>query len=283
MKKALPLVIALILGLVAMFGVQNYLKKINLDFEKKNQPKTIVVLSQNVLAGERLTKDVLSKRDFPAKMLPENVVTPQDLKDVLNQPVNRDVFAGESLLWSYLGSEKMKGSLSQVIELEERAISISCNNISGVDGYIQPNDKIDIYIITEIPYKKKQLMPKESGEMVEVEVDEQKSVAFLLLQNVTVLATGSSFGQGGMVETQQAYSTITLSATPQEAGLLKFAGEVGSLSMALRNPKDFSESSKIEIIDMDSIIDVARLKEVQQARKKRIEVYNQGKAQLIER
>jgi pilus assembly protein CpaB len=282
MKKALPLIVALVLGVLAVLGVQHYLSQKDIEFRKKTRPMKVIVVGDKIAAGQKLVRSVLQEREFPEAMLPENVVTAQDLKDILNQPVNRNIYPGEPLLWSYLGREEKKQSLSEVIPLDERAITIASENIAGVDGYIQPNDRVDIYIIVDVPTKKKQKVPTKEGDLVDIEVDDTKNAAFLLLQNVTVLATGSSFARG-VVDTQQDYGAITLSVTPSEAGLLKFASETGRLSLTLRNPQDFGETSKIEIFDMDSILDVAKLRELQNARKKRIEVYRKGKALSVER
>lgn len=282
MKNLLPLIVAFILGLVAVFGVQEYIKKKDAAFNEKIKPKTVIVASTKINSGQKITVDCLSKRDFPEEMLPENVVSPDALKDILNKPVNRDVYQGEPILWSFLGMQKTSTTLSQVIKSDERAITISVDGVNGVDGYIQPNDRVDMYITTEVPTKKKQEVPTKDGGVTTIEVEAKKEVAFLLLQNVTVLATGASFGRG-VAETKQEYSTITLSVSTQEAGLIKFATEAGHLSLTLRNPEDFNETSKIDIFDMDSVLDVAKLREIQDLRKKRIEVYKQGKAETIER
>lgn len=282
MKNILPLVVAFILGFFAVFGVQRYISNKEQEYRVKVQPKTVIVASKKISAGEKLTSDLLRERDFPAQMLPENVITKEMLKDILRKPVNRDVFPGEPILWSFLGSQRRETTLSQVVKLDERAITISVDKTAGVDGYIQPNDHVDIYIMTQVPTKKKQEVIGKDGTMTPLEIEDKKEATFLLLQNVIVLATGDSFSKGTM-GTQQNYSTITLAVTPKEAGLLKFATEAGQLSLTLRNPQEFGEAAEIEIFDMDSILDVAKLRQLQDDRKKRIEVYRQGKTEILER
>jgi pilus assembly protein CpaB len=282
MKKSLPLIVAVILGMVAVFGVQNYLKKKDKEYVEKVRPKRVIVAQRNLKAGERLTVDVLASREFPEAMLPENVVTEQDQNDILDQPVSRDFSKGEPLLWSFLGAPKAVKAMSQVVEIDERAVSISVDTISGVDGYVQPNDRVDIYVTIKVPTTKKQQMPGKDGEVTTVEIEDQKTVTFLLLQNVTILATGSSFFQDKTSEDHE-YRSVTLAVTAVEAGLVKFASQAGELSLALRNIQDFGEASKIEIVDMNTVLDLARLREVQENRKKRIEVYRQGKIQMVER
>lgn len=282
MKNLLPLIVAVVLGAFAVIGVQHYIGQKDLEYRQKVMPKSVIVSAAKIAAGEKLAPDLLRQKEFPAAMLPENVVTPDMLKDVLNKPVNRDVYPGEPILWSFLGVQKAANSLSQVIKPDERAVTISVDNVGGIDGYIQPNDRVDIYILTDVPVKKKQEVLNKEGGVTTIEVEGKQQASFLLLQNVIVLATGSSFGSG-VVPTQQAYTTITLSVTPEEAGLLKFATGVGQLSLTLRNPQDFGEASKIEVFNMDSILDVAKLRDVQAERKKRIEVYKQGKSEIVER
>ncbi|MBN2144318.1 MAG: Flp pilus assembly protein CpaB [Candidatus Aureabacteria bacterium] len=283
MKKILPLIVAVVLGLVAVLGVQNYLKKKDEEYREKVRPKQVIVAQRNIKSGEQLTLDILAIREFPEAMLPENVVTSQDKDSVLYQPVSRDFSQGEPLLWTYLGTPKAAKAMSQVIRADERAITISVDNVAGVDGYIQPNDRVDIYVSIKIPDTKKQQVPtKDSEQVTMIDVDTLKPVTFILLQNVTVLATGSSFFQE-QVATDHEYHSVTLAVTPMEAALVKFASENGSLCLALRNSQDFGEASKVEIIEMNTILDLAKLRELQEDRKKRVEVYRQGKMQVVER
>ncbi len=283
MKKSLPLIVAILLGLLAVLGVRNFIKKKDEAYKLKWDTKSVLVAKKAVKAGQRLAPEMLGKREFPKKMLPENTVNPDQAQDILNQPVNRDLYPGEPILWSFLGGEEKGKSLSNVIRTEERAVTLSVNNISGVDGYVKPNDRVDIYAFMKVPTKKKQQIPSKEagGEPQTIEVDDTKTVAFLFLQNVSVLATGNSFNQSQFPSEERAtappYHSITFAVTPTEATLLKFASENGDLSLALRNPQDFSEVSDIEVVDMGTILDITKLKEVQQARKNRVEVYRQGK------
>jgi pilus assembly protein CpaB len=282
MKKALPLIVAIALGLVAVLGVRNFLAKKDEESKLKWNTKKVLVAQQEVKAGQRLSGDMIAAREFPAKMLPENAVNPDDAEEIVNQPVNRDLYKGEPLLWSFLGGEEKEKSLSHGIRIEERAVTVSVNNISGVDGYVKPNDRVDIYVFMKVPTKKKQQIPtKDGGEPQTIEVDDTKTIAFLFLQNVTVLATGKSFHQSQLPSSQKttapSYNSITFAVTPTEVALLKFVSENGDLSLALRNPQDFSDVTDIEVVDMGTILDLTKLKEVQQARKNRVEVYRQGR------
>jgi len=282
MKKAIPLIVAIVLATFAVIFVEKYLVTQKKDFQKKHKPKTVLVLKRKILNGERISRQYLAKKTFPGDMLPSNVMTPQDQKDVIGRKVNRTIYAKEPLLWSHFGQQDTKKTMSEIIPLDERAITIPMNNISGVDGYIQPNDHVDIYISTSVPTKELKQLPTRDGGVMTTEVEGEKDAIFLLLQNVIIAATGDSFGKGA-IPTKQSYSSITVFVTPLEAGLLKFATETGSLSLALRNPKDFSEVSQLDVFDKNTILDQARLKEVQNARKKRIEVYRKGKSKIIER
>lgn len=282
MKNIVPLIVALLLGVFAIVGVKNYMSKKDQEVIDKTAPKIVIVAKKDIPAGTRLTKAMLAQRSLPGQMLPPNVITPQNVNDIDGQAVNRDMYEGEAFLWSYLGAQTQRKKLSEVITLDERATTISVDNVSGVDGYIHPNDRVDVYLSVQVPTKKEQKVPSQQGDLVTIEVDDTKDVVFMLLQNVSVIATGPSFGKGH-VETQQDYGTVTLSLTPTEAGLLKFAGETGKISLTLRNPQDFGEVSKVDIFDINSILDVAKLREVQNERKKRIEVYRKGKGVLIER
>jgi pilus assembly protein CpaB len=66
-------------------------------------------------------------------------------------------------------------------------------------------------------------------------------VAFTLLQNVIVLATGKITGNTNVnlvPENERAYGNVTLLVVPQEGEILTLAQELGSLSLMLRNAND---------------------------------------------
>lgn len=240
----------------------------------------VLVPAQNIEPGTRLTESLLSQRPFPAQMLPEGVITPDDIADIINQPVSRKCYKGQALVWSDIGSIDAEETLSRTITPGERAITIPVNKISGLEGYIKPNDRIDLFASMAVPYVKDQQVPTQDGGVVSVKVEANKNVVFLLLQNVVVLATGQSFNQN---VAQNSYASLTLALTPKEAGLVKFAMDHGSLSAILRNSKDFGEDAEIEFIDIDEFMNLSKLKDLQNERTKRVEVYKMGKAKIIEK
>lgn len=119
--------------------------------------------------------------------------------------------------------------VNPMVEVGEgkRAVSIFVDLVPGVSGYIQPKSMVDV-----IAYENK----------VDTEAKKEFKSAVLVLENVKVLASGTSANTEG--EALQ-YQTVTLEVTPEEGVLLGLAskGEDGFYLM-LRNNEDTSTGKK---------------------------------------
>ena len=82
-----------------------------------------------------------------------------------------------------------------------------------------------------------------------------KIVTRTLLQNIKVLAVGSSVSAGNNVDGADAYSTVTFEVTPTEAEILTFAlsQATGGLSLVLRNPAN-TEAIDVPDVSWEELI-----------------------------
>ena len=274
MKNIMPLIVAVVLGALAVIGVSRYLKRMESDFNERVKPKEIVVAASDIKVGQTIVTEMLATRTFPEDMIPQQAVLPQDVNDIIGQPVARDIYKGEPILWTSVGTPKEQKRLSDSLKTGERAYTVAMSPESLVDCYVQPNDKVDILVTFDVPYTKKIAVTDEKGTR-SVEEDATKKATIILLQNVTVLAAGKSFNKDSGVSSED-YGSITFSLAPRECLLLDFIKKHGELSLMLRNSEDYSMETDIEKIDMEAILDLTKLKAVNDDRKKRIEVYRQG-------
>jgi pilus assembly protein CpaB len=104
-----------------------------------------------------------------------------------------------------------------------RAVTVGVGNISGVNGFVFPGDRVDIVLTQEV-----------SGEGPPLRVSET------IFRNVRVLATDRRIAprdaNGNQVP--QSTSTVTLEATPRMAERIMVAQTIGQLSLALRSLAD---------------------------------------------
>jgi pilus assembly protein CpaB len=98
-------------------------------------------------------------------------------------------------------------------------VTVSVNEVAGVAGFVAPNNRVDIVLTTTTP-------KYAAGE----------KISKIILQNVTVLATGQITEQkdGKPV----VVPTVTLDLMPEEAERLINAASQGSLQLLLRSVID---------------------------------------------
>ena len=99
----------------------------------------------------------------------------------------------------------------------KRAAAVRINDVSGVAGFIQPNDTVDVLITRQVGNN-----------------DRLQQVTDVLLQNIRVIAMDQD-AQGADGKPDIA-KTATLELDPIEAQKLALAQQVGQISLVLRKP-----------------------------------------------
>jgi len=215
-KKAVAaLVLAVVMAGGCAFGLYTYLQ--GLGTATVAEPEVtvpVVVASQDMTFGTRLTSDHVRVVEFPTTALPRNYYS--DVDSVLNQSTRIFLMEGEPILPPKLSS--VGGGLSLRIPEEMRAISLSVNEITGVNGFILPGDRVDVLVTVD----------NAKGSNV--------AVTKTILQNVEVLASGAKTEQRR--NTQITVQTITLLVDPKGAESLALGLHQGEVQLALRNPVD---------------------------------------------
>ena len=128
------------------------------------------------------------------------------------------------------------GALSYVLVDGQRAISVSVDDVAGVSGYITAGDYVDV--VATILY------PSDG-------VTSGYPVSTVLVENVLVLKTGMK----ELTKTDSAaatYTSVTLSASPEDVLKINYAATNGKLRLVLRPvldnktiaPRDFPTLSE---------------------------------------
>jgi pilus assembly protein CpaB len=140
---------------------------------------------------------------------------------------------GEPILESSLLPEGSEPGLPSLIGESSRAVSIQVDEFVGVAGFVQPGSKVDVMAT----------LSAGSGSRTEA-----------ILQNVRVLAVDVRTTQGD--GTPQQARVITLEVSPRQAETLTNAESSGKIKLALRNPKDASQSRPIQVVLGTDVHDV---------------------------
>lgn len=258
MKNKLILAVAVLIAGLAFLMNWSYLRKEKAALYEGAKKVTIIAASRDLPSMTVLTIEDLGTLDVFQSSVGKNAFYEDDLQALLGRKLLYPVKRNDPLLWSQVDMpRRIKSGLSPVIEKGKRAISLSIAGAQAVSGLVQPNDNVDIIGTFSFP-------SRTNPRQVE-------SVTMTLLQNVSVIATGSLIaGQENRAQSRQGgYSTVTFSVTPRQVEVLVFAQQTrGQLYLSLRNPEDRSSESELPSVNFDYIEDV--LQEMNEKHQKEI-------------
>ena len=236
-KKQKQLIFALILGSVVLFGNKSYLDS---RISQYRNQKMVAVVSANQLlkAGDVLRSSMVQKQLVPEIHAPRARIGWSALNQFLGQELSTDVLEGDYVLQNNFRTIGTVGAtLSEQLEREGfRAITLPVDETNSLARSIVTGDKIDIIFTFNAPPL-------------------QQKVSMVLLQNVSVIATGSySVSEqelGVRAGRLKRYNTLTLRASAEDALRLNYARQEGQISLLLRSPRD---NSDLEINPIGSVL-----------------------------
>jgi len=214
-------VIALVCGLAAALLFNIYIQQVKTRYEPDDLVG-VVRANVDIARDSLITKDMIETVQLPGKYVHPDAI--QESNDVVGKIASSDISSGEILLYSRLADGKSgEQRLAYKIPQDKRAVTIGIDSISGVAGYLQKGDRVDIFATIDIE-------ESSGGGSVPYTV--------LALQDVLILETGSA---AELTQKSEAVArTVTLAVEPQEALPLILASERGTVRLALRSPIDNS-------------------------------------------
>ncbi len=271
-RRAIVLLVALILAGLAAWAVWNFLDGIRSDAEA-DQVQVTVFRSSELIAEGAEGSILLSGDDLVVESTEEQVDLPTDAitsQEQLNSVLTGRVAAGpisqNAILtvsqWTEVTLDVTP--LADLIPSGKQAITVGLDNIRGVNGFVEAGDRINLIVTLDIqadviPADFPTLDP-DTGTAVPGE-EETVTVTYTryVLQGLPVLAVGRDIRPDEdapvVIDVQPAPGTeavpgeeteedlgndtvFVLEVTPEEAERLAFAFENGSIWMTLV-PEDF--------------------------------------------
>lgn len=289
-RRAIVLLVALILAGLAAWAVWNYLQGVEQDIEAGQVKVTVfravepiaegtdggVLFSDfNANPGNLIVESEEEQEDLPA----DAITTSEQLNQVLSGKVAAGPISANSILtdsqWTSITVDVTP--LAEEIPSGKQAMTISVDNVRGVNGFVEPGDRINMIITLDISFD---LLPEDfSGITVEDPgtgddtttepgAEEEPAVVVVtytryVLQGIPVMATGRDIRldedvaptvdvpdsnapagdgtEGETPEEETGNATIfTLEVTPEQAERIAYAFENGSIWLTLV-PEDFVE------------------------------------------
>ncbi|NJM81667.1 MAG: Flp pilus assembly protein CpaB [Tabrizicola sp.] len=235
----LVLIAGLALAGFAVYMAQDFLGATQsaLDRERAFNAKVgklveVYVVNKAMKYGDPLTPADVQLSYWPEKTLPTNAfldeatLFPADAKGP--RYIMRSVEPFEPLLSSRVTNPGEVAGLIGKLEPGKRAFAITVGVGTGVSGFVQPDDYIDIYW---------------TGSVRGVEGE----ITRLIESSMRIIAVDNATSEGQNLGNTSA-RTITISGTPEQVARLAQAQRTGGLSMSLvGDPGSIVESGPIEV------------------------------------
>lgn len=270
MKKALPIIVALLLAAFASVGIVRWARQQT----DRGQLTSCVIAARDLRAGVVLTQGDLQSTTIRIPQIGAGrsvwefvfgELTPGDKTGTLvGRKVLRNLRAGTPILESMLEPTALEAPAldwRNNIPRGRRALSIPVDSVGLVSGLVQVGDRVDMLVTLEVPKPEEEtassvVVPVPMGDAltnVSVpmgSVTPSEGMTCYLLQDVEILAVGSQtvkpaevagdlFRDLGALPASNAGS-VTVALTPEQAQLVVFAINSSSskFTLTMRAPGD---------------------------------------------
>ena len=276
------MLVALILAGLAAWAVWNYLQNVENEIIEGQEIVEVYRAGEAIAEGTDgaiLLSDfegggeLIEQSEDQAEDVPDGAITTaEQLRDVLTSRVAAGPISAGSILtvsqWTSITVDIVP--LAEEIPSGKQAMTISVDNIKGINGFVEPGDQVNMIITIDIPedllpdelsgIAEQPVAPVEEGAAPAEETVGVVTYSRFVLQGLSVLATGRDIRpdedapetvevddpeavtpDGQPVEPETGNDTIfTLEVTPEQAERIAYAFENGSIWLTLV-PGDFVE------------------------------------------
>ena len=228
-RLKIALVVAVFFGLIAAYGIFNFLRQQRQAAEAlRTQTQDVVIAAKDIPAGSTIAEAMLKDGTvrtikWPKASVPAGAFgTPTEVFGKVNRV---KIMANEPILESRLSGEG--AGLTVRLEAGKRAMAVRVDEIIGVSGFIVPDDRVDVIVTTTPPGV----------------TNSDARLSKIVLQNKRVLSVAQSTEQKD--GKPQVARSITLEVSPEEAEKLSLAYQEGPIVLALRGVGDETEPKTI--------------------------------------
>ena len=251
MVFGLVLVLGLALAGVAVYMTNNYFSQTQaaLDHERELRARTgplveVYVVNKIKKYGDTLTKEDVQLIYWPQNALPEHIfMKEEDLFPVGSQDpryVMRQMEKFEPILAEKVTEPGQTAGLTGQLAKGQGAFAIKVDVASGVSGFVQPGDHVDIYWTGAVG-------------------DNNDSMTRLIETGVKVIAVDQNSADSNGTATVA--RTVTVAATREQVARLAQAAATGKLALSLVSGADTSDAGLVEV-DGNSLLGITDQPEI---------------------
>ena len=205
---------ALVTAALATFGIYRVLQASKAQNRVITRP--VVIAFKDVPEGQAIDRQSVTVAEWPINTIPAGAFSSID--SVANRVTRIDVFRGEVIVPGRLAPDGTGPGLQVKINPGKRAVALRIDDVSGLNGMVQPNSRVDVLVVTR-------------------DSKTQKDVAKTFMSNMRVLSVGTISQTSADNRPIQA-TTVSLEVTPAEAERLAIAQGTGRIQLSLRGYGD---------------------------------------------
>ncbi len=206
--------------------------------------KSIVVAARELKYGDKLDAKALKLVPWSSDTIPKGAFLSTDA--LLSSSEMRVVLSamaeGEPVLQHKLLGGSSANALSAKLTDNMKAVTIRVNEVAGVAGFVQPEDRVDVFLTY--------------GDKAGPETARQGvSAVVVLLQNVRVLAVDQVTQRRDQATPPKA---VTVEVSTADAQKLILAGQGGTLSLALNRTAAPNEVEITGAVVFEDLVDAEK-------------------------
>lgn len=224
-RNLIVIAIAVALGLAAVLITNAYFSGMENKQERAAKTEslaTVVVATQDLAFGAPLSSSNLRLASWPANSIPAGAFTSIAEATKNNRVALRAIVTGEPVLASRVSGTDGRATIAANLPAGKLAYAIAINDTSGVGGFVRPGDVVDVLVTRPVP-----------GEGATA----NDKMTDVVLENVPVLGVDQTSDENA-TKPAAGSKTATLEVDTLGAQKLALAGQLGVVSLALRNVTD---------------------------------------------
>jgi pilus assembly protein CpaB len=243
----LVLVFGVALAGGALFFASEYFKGINALNAQQQGAETVRVLAarQPLNYGATIKPGNLQWVEWPKSLVPSGAYTSAEelmgAKGDQKRIVLRSIEPGELVLESKITKIGESPRMSMNLGAGMRAVSISIDAVSGVAGFVNAGDRVDIL-----------LTRTQQGQLT----------SSVILQDITIIAVDQRSNAEGA--TPRLGRTVTVEVDTTQAQKLAVARQVGKLSLTLRGLGEAVSEDALKPVTADALSDFQAAEKAQE-------------------
>jgi len=232
-RTLMLLLISLVLASGAVFIANKLIKPKGEGETSQVEYTTVVVAALDIPQWNTVDELDLTEKLWPKDAVTQDMFT--DKAKVLGKIAIVNVFKDEALNAHRVVDAKGGNVFSLGFPENMRAFTLRINDVSGVGGFLAPDNRVDVLASKKLP-----------GTIVQTLGTTEQTVTETLIQDIKVLAVDQEASTDA--KKPVVVRSVTLEMTPQQAEEVFNAQQQGTIQLALRNPTDRSLYTKPELM-----------------------------------